>query len=291
MRTQHVEPETIERFLRGQLTPDEVLFVRNHIATCGECSTHSLLTLRDALTISDADDDAFMPAARRDYVTGSIAAAVAAAAIVALFLPHPTPPTLHPTAHITTTTTTPTGYGNPDWDDAVRASYTNPPSILSTLRPRRSTLRGSAQRENAALSPLGTVVEETQPAFTWPARKDAHYIVSIYNGHQPVAKSPDLTKGPWRPPNPLPRGINYTWQVAENSNNQLRILPAPPAPPAMFRVLDAATLRDIEDAKTRFPNDHLLLGVLYARAGVVGRAVEELRKGGDQENLREVLSW
>jgi len=72
------------------------------------------------------------------------------------------------------------------------------------------------------------------------------------------------------------------------------IIPAPPAPQAMFRVLDEPSAREIAEARIRFPNDHLLLGILYARAGVQQSAAEELEAAQTSESARlrdEVLEW
>src|SRR5262249_48685980 len=72
------------------------------------------------------------------------------------------------------------------------------------------------------------------------------------------------------------------------------VFPTPSAPPAMFHIVDEAAWREIEDAKRLLPNNHLLAGVLYARAGLRDRAIEELRASPDpaaSKLLREVQGW
>jgi hypothetical protein len=44
----------------------------------------------------------------------------------------------------------------------------------------------------------------------------------------------------------------------------------------MFRVVSAAIAQDLADARLRFPSDDLLLGVLYARAGIMDEASDRL---------------
>jgi hypothetical protein len=48
---------------------------------------------------------------------------------------------------------------------------------------------------------------------------------------------------------------------------------------ATFAVLDAEARRELDAARRFAPDDHLLLGVLYARAGLQHKAAEELARG------------
>ena len=54
-------------------------------------------------------------------------------------------------------------------------------------------------------------------------------------------------------------------------------MPDPASGDALFQVLDEHAAQDIAAARSRFPDDHLLAGVLYAHYGVRERAGEELR--------------
>jgi hypothetical protein len=95
----------------------------------------------------------------------------------------------------------------------------------------------------------------------------------------------------------LPRGVPLLWQVeVRTASGSKRVLPSPPDPPAIFRVLDASSLREIEEARRLQPRNDLLLGVLYARAGLKDRAVEALGRHASQHPetmnlLRSVQSW
>jgi hypothetical protein len=97
----------------------------------------------------------------------------------------------------------------------------------------------------------------------------------IIDGSHVVERSGTLIVPRWKPSNPLRRGRTYEWQV-EVHDSGTHIIPAPPAPPAFFHVADADSVRQIEEARRTRPGDHLLLGVLYARAGMQREAMEEL---------------
>jgi hypothetical protein len=84
-----------------------------------------------------------------------------------------------------------------------------------------------------------------------------------------------LNVAEWMPDSPLPRGRTYQWQV-ELRNGTPQILPAPPDPPAAFRVMDEPSFRELTVAQRERPDDHLLLAVLYARAGAQSDAAKEL---------------
>jgi len=52
--------------------------------------------------------------------------------------------------------------------------------------------------------------------------------------------------------------------------------PQPPEPEARFLVLDALTLERIEETRRRTSRSHLVLGILYAEAGLLDDAEREL---------------
>ena len=54
--------------------------------------------------------------------------------------------------------------------------------------------------------------------------------------------------------------------------------PAPPAPPARFRILEPSRLAELERAKASSAGSHLVLGVVYAQAGLLEDSERELRE-------------
>jgi hypothetical protein len=167
------------------------------------------------------------------------------------------------------------------WSDLEQSVLANgrigKPAILDSLRPSAETLRGSDTTPGSALRPSGEVIDDDVPIFTWPATPGAHYVVTIFAKGDPVATSELLSAGKWRAPHPLHRGTTYNWQVeVRNTGGLSTILPTPPQPEALFRVVDVETVASIDTARRAHPDDHLLQAILYARAGMKSRGLAEL---------------
>jgi len=181
-------------------------------------------------------------------------------------------------------------YGRDDWDAAVLdALARGTVEVPRQQWPVADPLRGSNQASAPEMSPTDVVIDSTTPVLTWPATP-GRCIVTIYDGSTRVAQSPSLQSSPWQVSPPLARGRTYVWQVEIRRGGTIELLPAPPAPPAMFQVLDETSSASLAEARRRFPNDHLLLGVLSARCGLQRQAAEELRMYGMQHpEDREVV--
>src|SRR5258706_7760587 len=167
------------------------------------------------------------------------------------------------------------------WRDLERsvlaAGRIDPPAILQPLRPPARPLRGVDAGVDVTLSPTGEVVEDERPLLVWTATPGATYAVMIFAGDRIVAESGPISAPQWRTPHPLQRGTNYGWQVEiRHADGSSTIAPAAPQPQAIFRIADAATLDGIAAASHAHPGDHLLLAILYARAGMQSRALAEL---------------
>jgi len=160
---------------------------------------------------------------------------------------------------------------------ALAAGKLEPPPILRGLRPAGDVLRDpAAAAAQPGMSPAGVVIESVTPALTWPAA-GSRYVVSVFDGRRRVARSGVLRENEWRVSPPLARGLTYGWQVEVRRSSATDVLPAPPAPPVLFHVLDETGAAVLADARRRHRDDHLLIGVLYARMGMQHSAVDELR--------------
>jgi hypothetical protein len=139
------------------------------------------------------------------------------------------------------------------------------------------TLRGGEENDRAGRNvwPSATAITETQPELRWPAMKGAHFVVLITSDGEAVAQSETLTEPRWRAPK-LRRGTTYHWQVSVERGEESLVLPAPPAPPAIFRVLSRREHEELTKAIDDAGSDRLLAGLLYARAGLVEEARREL---------------
>jgi len=152
------------------------------------------------------------------------------------------------------------------------------PAIAQLVSPQ-GTLLGDTGPPSALqlAAPLGTVTPSDKPVFRWKPVPSATFVVSIYDAkYQKVAESPVLRQPEWTPGRPLPRGQIYTWQLAASVKGKQVRAPFPPAPEARFQVLSQAEAEQLEKAQSELVSSHLLLGILYARAGALDEAEREL---------------
>jgi len=152
--------------------------------------------------------------------------------------------------------------------------------LLEGLSRPGSSLMGvdDEGRSFAVIEPAGKVTLSDRPTFHWSRLSDAAgYVVEVYDERfNRVSSSPLLSGVSWAPP-PLARGQVYLWQVKAIRDGQEFTAPRPPAPQARFRILDQTTANEIAQARRDYASSHLLLGVLYARAGLLKEAEQELR--------------
>src|SRR5262249_49439001 len=128
-------------------------------------------------------------------------------------------------------------------------------------------------------SPIAGMIEESRPLLAWvPAAEDATYYVTIRevrSGHR--IHSPPLQETQWKPAASLVRGGDYCWEVkAVFSDGRWTLAPAPPQPAARFRIVAKSDEMHLKQARALYPKSHLLLGVLYAKAGLIAPAKKEL---------------
>jgi hypothetical protein len=163
--------------------------------------------------------------------------------------------------------------------DTLLHQRIEPSATVAQLAGPPGTLLGETGTPSGLqlIAPLGTTTPSDKPAFQWRPVPSGAYIVAIYDDHyKKVAESPVLRQTEWTPNRPLPRGQIYTWQLtALIKGKQLRA-PLPPVPEARFQVLSLAEAEQLEKAQSEHANSHLLLGILYARAGALDDAEREL---------------
>jgi len=163
---------------------------------------------------------------------------------------------------------------------ALKHGRVKTPSFIVDLRGKPGTLMGSKpEQRSGLLSPVATAVESQKPVFSWRALAGAqNYVVTVYDADaKKVAASEPLTETKWQCRTPLIRGRTYSWQVRTNVNGKELIMPSPAAAEAKFRIIDEARSGELAAARQRYPESHLLLGVLYADTGLLEQAEQELR--------------
>lgn len=280
--SEHLDPATqLIPYVDAVLDPAEVEIVESHVDDCAMCRRE----LEDLLLQREP---------RRSSRAWMIALAAAIAAIVvaiAAFVGRTDPETIAPRvikviAPPAIETRGPTArthrYDNAQWEklvvDAVTQKRLTFPATRGELSPAPDVLRNSGEIAGGGLSPAGVVLEDARPELAWKSSDGATYTVSVYDGETEVVRSEPLKGSRWRPARALPRGRTLAWQVEVARGNDLQILPAPPAPPALFRIITENEQRELREAVTNFPSEHLLHAVLYARAGLRSNATDALRR-------------
>jgi hypothetical protein len=153
------------------------------------------------------------------------------------------------------------------------------PLLAGLSRPEGPLMGGDDEgRRFAVIEPSGKVLLTDRPAFQWTRLSDADgYVVEVYDAQfKLVSSSSTLTDLNWTAPR-LRRGQVYSWQVKAIKGGQALIAPQPTAPQAKFRILDQATAAEIARARRDYASSHLLLGLMYARAGLLAEAEQEFR--------------
>lgn len=282
----HPEEEALFAYVDGTLARPEWEIVASHVEECDLC--------RD-----DADDLRALRIARPTGAPARVrwALAAMAASLVAVLggvlwlgrppampervamghLPQQTTALLLPPAGLPPHPPRP-NHGR--WNALVERALTNGiarPAILDVVQFPNETLRGETLMPGHVIGPKGTAIDDARPTFRWAVPTPFRAVVYVFRDGHEVARSPELTVPQWRCDRDLPRGATYRWQVALQSGEDETILPAPPQPPADFHVIDENAYSEISEARRQFPGDHLLLGVLYARHGVLAKAEDELR--------------
>jgi hypothetical protein len=172
---------------------------------------------------------------------------------------------------------------SPALQKTIKAALVNQalekPADLEELKGKESVLLGggSEGRPFELTGPIASVLLENQPTFRWrPLEGATGYVVAVLDAQlDEVATSEVLTTLEWRIPKKLSGGI-YSWQVTAIKDGQRIVSPVLPAPEAKFKILDSRSVSEIARARRGFPNSHLVLGVVYAKAGLIEEARREL---------------
>ena len=153
-------------------------------------------------------------------------------------------------------------------------------SRFADIAGSHAAMMGAGERESFRLTgPIGTVTRSNRPAFHWtPLAGATSYKITVSDSNfKNVAVSEPISGTEWTPSRPLKRGAVYSWDVTAVKDGKEISVPTPPAPEARFRVLDSANLAELEEASRDNGNSHLLLGVLYAKAGLLDDAEREFQ--------------
>jgi len=279
-RDDHPSDDDLIRFVDSTLPTDDRERIEAHLGICDRCSA-DVDDLRE-VAASMAKPNRFDR--RRMFLAVAAILVAIVAALLWLRRPGaPTPTVQPPVIRVTPPPPTPTEPPmKPEWaslvKEAVRGGRLAMPQSLREIYASPETIRGEGEARKQSVSPAEEVVETDRPTFRWPASKGSESVVFVYRGDDELAVSKPVRGNSWTPSKPLPRGVPLVWQVEVRRGGESTVIPSPPDPPAMFRIVEEAALGEIETAKQLHPDDHLLVGVLYARAGLRQRAIDELRQ-------------
>jgi hypothetical protein len=273
----HLTDEELISMARGGLPADRLFEVSDHLRECASCAARGgeLVDLDSLAGRMRRDLTDVAPAHRWMPIAASVILVTGlAAGLLWLRRTSPSPPPYGTTIHHPAVQAD-------AWLELERgvlgAGRLDRPSVIGELRRTGQAERGEPPAPAERLTPSGVVVESDRPELTWTAVAGARYVVGVFAGDESIARSGRLAEARWQPATALPRGKTYLWQVdMVRPDGTTIVIPAPSAPEALFRVADAATIRDLEAARKAHPGDHLLLGILYARAGMQREAIAEL---------------
>lgn len=144
-----------------------------------------------------------------------------------------------------------------------------------------AVMGGSTSVPFSLLDPIGKIVASDRPMFRWqPLEGASSYQVTITDpaaNYQEIAVSPTLSNTEWKMDRPLQRGRIYTWQVTARADSREVKAPARDAPEARFKVLERAKANELARAEKAYAGSHLVLGLMYAQAGLLDEAEGEFQ--------------
>jgi hypothetical protein len=171
----------------------------------------------------------------------------------------------------------------PAVSEAIQHGTLQLPTDASGLRGRAAPHSGApgANTGFVLLGPFGEAISETRPEFSWqPLPGATRYSVVIVDvGLHPVQRSPSLRKTVWRPRRPLRRGRTYLWQVTATLRDGSKVVASEPsASETLLRIVPLKLADEMAHFRRGHEEAHLVLGTLYAQAGMLTESADEFRK-------------
>jgi hypothetical protein len=289
----HLSYELMERRVDGDGTPDESADVREHMEICEPCASE----------VADLESFARPLPRMRPWRWLALAAAAAFVAfLVVIFATRDRGEVVPPRIAVTpvappaqtetqtpaqtqmqTSTEPPVAAPDPLQSldpglrrvaEALQAGTIVSAELLASLHRAPEQQRGdTAEGVVRVTEPVGVVVENDRPTFRW-TRRTAVTVQVFDRSYALVAESPRLDAASWRAQKPLRRGATYRWQLLVHGKDGDRTVPAPPAPQALFRILDEPSFREL--TRARESGTKLEAGLICVREGLFDEGAQLL---------------
>lgn len=307
-KTEHLSYEQMEAYVDGKISKADQASLRVHLQYCKTCSEElrDLNTFKAELTSSNefGRQASWARFAVRWFRVPRVAFALGACAIIAVAIsvgiwrkgspnrgPSPETANTHPAGNGQLANPSLAGIEElaPDEQASIAEAVSNErikiPEALRELKPAgtQEVLLGQAEEtvRFKVVTPISEVVANDRPLFRWqPLAGARSYSAAVFDVKlNEVQSSPALHATQWTPDRPLKRGQAYLWQVtAQLSEGNPVTAPSPPSPEAKFRVLDQKKADEIAHFQEANPESHLVLGILYAQAGLLEPGEHELEQ-------------
>jgi hypothetical protein len=175
------------------------------------------------------------------------------------------------------------------------------PPVIEVFDSSPVVLRGDSDKGVSfnITGPYSTVISDDRPTFRWtPLSGASSYTVSVYDANLNLIKtSGSLIETRWVIPDQLKRGVIYTWVVIALKDGKQVLAPTLPAR-AEFKIIEKSELIKL-NSRINQAHSGAARGALYARAGLLDHAEQELRahlslQPADEtakKLLRTINSW
>ena len=314
----HLTPEDLKSYANGRLTSARLSYCQAHLDSCEECreELEDLRTVKSDLSAFPRPEPNRGVLARRNRRRGltlpqaAMVAVIFVAAAVSAFLwwgrgsprakktsvavavaQSPTPlagiPAPAPAMPTRDTRVADEIAALPDdlrsaVSEAIQHGKLQLPPDVSRLGLRPNLPAAPETTKGfALLGPFGETISETRPEFSWqPLAGATRYSVVIVDaGLHPVQRSPALRTTVWRPRRHLRRDRTYLWEVTATLRGGSKVVASEPSTSEThLRVIALKLADEIAHFRRGHPEAHLVLGTVYAQAGMLTESADELGK-------------
>lgn len=310
----HLTPEDLKAYANGLLTSARLSYCQAHLDSCEECreELEDLRTVKSDLSAFPRPEPNRGVLARRNRHRGltlpqaGVVAVIFVAAAVSAFLwwgrGSPRAKKTSVAVPVAQSLTPPPAPAMPTRDtrvadeiaalpddlrsavsEAIQHGKLQLPPDVSRLRTRGPNLPAAqgATKGFALLGPFGATISDTRPEFSWQPLAGAigYSVVIVDAGLHPVQRSPALRTTAWRPRRHLRRGRTYLWEVTATLRGGSKVVASEPSTSEThLRVVGLKLADEIAHFRHGHPDAHLVLGAVYAQAGMLTESADELSK-------------